>query len=364
MRFTGLQLHQFRQFAAASWALHPRLNVVQGGNAAGKTTLLEALFFAARAESFRARRVLELIQDGQTSCAVSVETLESDASLPVGWKAQAEKGEVLLRRGHETVNRTTLTQSLPLMLIDHQQHRLFEDGPVYRRHYLDWGLFYVEPQFMIAWRRFERALRQRNTLLRQRAGMSEIQTWNPELVLWGERLHAMRAEHVKALRESLRPWLLCLLPDIEIHLTLNAGWDTRQGLAAALETQFESDRQAGFTHAGPQRAEIRVQWQSHLVRTHSSRGQQKLLALAMSLAQASLVHRSLGHAPVLLLDDSEAELSSAWQRRLFAALRDYPGQTVVSSLEWSAGVLPPQIAPDDYAMFHVEHGQVTPITAC
>lgn len=364
MRFLSLQLHQFRQFASVSWVLHPRLNVVQGGNAAGKTTLLEALFFAARAESFRARRVMELIQDGQTACAVFTETLESEASLPVAWKAQAEKNEVVLRRGHETINRATLTQSLPLMVIDHQQHRLFEDGPVYRRHYLDWGLFYVEPQFMTAWRRFERALRQRNALLRQRVGAQEIKTWNPELVLWGERLHAMRAEHVKSVYESLRPWLLKLLPDVEIHLTLSAGWDTRQGLAAALDAQLESDRQAGFTHAGPQRAEIRVQWQSHLVRTHSSRGQQKLLALAMSLAQASLVHQALGHAPVLLLDDSEAELSHAWQQRLIAALRDYPGQTVVSSLEWSPGVLPPQITPDDYAMFHVEHGQVTPITAC
>ena len=359
MKITRLAAEQFRRFERVSLAPHPHLTVLHGANASGKTSLLEAVYFAARAASFRARRLDEVILEGGMSAHVTL-SVGDDATPAVPWTTSIQSGEVSLRRMGEASTRRELAQAIPLVLVDRQLHRVFEEGPVYRRRYLDWGLFYVEQPFFNLWRRHERALRQRNQALRQRVPKTEVEVWNPEFIATAEALHAMRKTHVQALQQAARHWVAELLETDQFSFQLTAGWNESLGLAAALAEGWDGDRKMGFTHAGPHRAELKVRFEQREARAFVSRGQQKLLAVAMALAQAELVHQATGKAPILLLDDLEAELATEWQQRLLKALLQYPGQSLVTSLEWRDSLLPSGTSPREYAVFHVEHGHVTP----
>ncbi len=360
MKITRLTAESFRQFEHAGFEPHPRLTVLHGVNASGKTSLLEAIYFGARATSFRARRLDEVVLEKRHAASVSL-WIEHDPQNPATqWTTAIQSGEVAIRRLTEASNRRELAQAIPVVLVDRQLHRVFEEGPVYRRRYLDWGLFYVEPSFFALWRRHERALRQRNQALRQRAPKVEVEVWNPEFIATAKALNQLRQTHVKMLEQSARRWVAELLQNEHFSFALSSGWNEQLGLEGALTEGYEGDRKMGFTHAGPHRAELRVRFEQRDARAFVSRGQQKLLALAMALAQAQLVSETAGQTPIILLDDLEAELATEWQQRLLKALLQYPGQSLVTSLEWRDSLLPSGASRNDYAVFHVEHGHVTP----
>lgn len=361
MRIVRVAAESLRRFEQFRLDPHPRINILHGANAAGKTSVLEAVYLATRASSFRARRLEELIREGQSLARVQLALAEdtNTGSPPTPWSVLVQRGEVQVRRLTELSNRKDLAEAAPVALVDRQLHRVFEEGPVYRRRYLDWGLFYVEQSFFSLWRRYERALRQRNQALRQRLSPSQIAAWDPELVSAGEALQRIRRAHLEVLESEVKLWLERMLDTDRISLHLVAGWDESLDLQSAINQGLAGDRKMGFTHAGPHRAELRLRFQERDARSFVSRGQQKLLAVAMILAQASLVARVRQNNPVILLDDLEAELSLEWQRRLLAALAQYPGQSMVTSLEWRVGLMPAGNASTAYRVFHVEHGNLS-----
>jgi DNA replication and repair protein RecF len=360
MRITRVAAESLRRFEQFRFDPHPGINILHGANAAGKTSVLEAVYLASRASSFRARRLEELIREGQTLARVQVALAEDGPGLvpPTSWSVAVQRGEVQVRRFAEVSSRKELAEAAPVALVDRQLHRVFEEGPVYRRRYLDWGLFYVEQSFFPLWRRYERALRQRNQALRQRLSPGQIAAWDPELVSAGEALQDLRREHLAVLEKEVQLWLGRLLGTDRIALQLAAGWDESLGLQSAISQGLSGDRKMGFTHAGPHRAELKLRFEQRDARSFVSRGQQKLLAVAMILAQASLVARARESSPVILLDDLEAELSQEWQKRLLATLAQYAGQSMVTSLEWRVGLMPVGNASTAYRVFHVEHGNL------
>lgn len=361
MRIERLRVSCLRRFAQAEIALSPRLNVIAGANAAGKTSLLEAVYICCRGQSFRARKLEEAIQEQQAAASVVLQIRERSDSVPVSWTAGFRRGELLVQRLSQPATRREQALALPLVLVDRQLHKVFEDAPVYRRRYLDWGLFYVEQSFYEHWRRYERALSQRNAGLRSRASDAAIQVWDRELANSGEALHQLRKVHTQQLQTQARIWSGRLLGSDRFSLELRPGWDETQPLAEHLAEHLARDRQLGYTVSGPHRAELRVRYEEHDARSFVSRGQQKMLAVAMALAQAALVAESIGEYPLFLLDDIEAELSLDWQQKLVAALLEYPGQSLATSLEWRDALAPEGAVPQrDFAVFHVEHGQVSP----
>lgn len=361
MKITRLAAEDFRRFARVSFEPHPHLTVLRGANASGKTSLLEAIYFAARASSFRARRldeiILETSEKKQASSSLWVKHTDNEPATQ--WTASVQRGEINIRRLTEPSNRRELAQAIPVVMVDRQLHRVFEEGPVYRRRYLDWGLFYVEPSFFGTWRRHERALRQRNQALRQKASRTEVEVWNPEFIATAEALHQLRAKHTQQLESAAKTWVAALLQTEQFGFQLSSGWNDNLGLSGALADGYEGDRKMGFTHTGPHRAELRVRFETREARAFVSRGQQKMLAVAMALAQAELVAEITGKHPIVLLDDLEAELALEWQQRLVAALLRYPGQSLLTSLEWR-DALAPDASHKNYAVFHVEHGAVEP----
>src|SRR5690242_11309359 len=161
MALSRLTLRDFRCFAALDLDLSPRANLVLGDNASGKTSLLEALFVLSRGRSFRTSKAENLDRHGTEGFLISATSVENAGSVPLGL---ARRGGILEARvgGAPAQNLAELTERLPVQLFDSTAHQLIEGGPRHRRQLLDWGTFHVEQGFLPVWRRYQRALKQRN----------------------------------------------------------------------------------------------------------------------------------------------------------------------------------------------------------
>lgn len=247
-----------------------------------------------------------------------------------------------------------LAENLAIQVIDPEIHRLVSDGPEVRRRFLDYGVFHVEQAFLDAWRRYRRALRQRNAGLREGVGDEILRAWEPELVSSGEVVDGLRRLHLAELAAQFREVGGALVGG-EVACEYRSGWGEEPGFEEALEAARQRDREQGTTTVGPHRADIRLMYRGRSARQQVSRGQQKLFGASLVLAQTRAMTQAGGDAPVLLVDDPAAELDGDSLTRLMAAVLETGSQLVVTALTAEAVSLPAETA-----MFHVEHGHVAP----
>lgn len=345
-------IRQFRCLADSRLDLDPSLNWFVGDNGAGKTSVLESLYWLARGKSFRGAPAARCARSAATAWNVSARIRSSDAPAD-RLNLQFDPGGLVARCNEATTTLVEQARRLPLQMIEPGLHRVVEDGPAYRRRFLDWGMFHVEPSYLEAWRAYARALKQRNAALRSGQSAAHLQAWTNELAHSGARLAALRDKGVAALQAPFQQ--RCSALGLEAaELALLPGWDPDRSLADALSARAEQDQRQRTTTVGPHRCELRISVAGQSARDHVSRGQQKVLLVALSLAQADVLQSAADVVPVLLMDDFTAELGSGFQARVVQALSDYPGQSIVTSLEHSPAML--EAARGRW--FHVEHGRI------
>ncbi|MDH5620880.1 MAG: DNA replication/repair protein RecF, partial [Gammaproteobacteria bacterium] len=346
----------FRCLEHAELEFGPRFNLITGANASGKTSLLEALAYLGRGKSFRGASTANLTRHGQEEFVLFGEVEREVGKLAVGVRNGRDGLEARIG-GATASGAAALAEALPLQVIDPEVHNLIAGGPELRRRYLDWVAFHVEHEHLMIWRRFRRALKQRNAALRIKSSEAAIRSWNAEFVDLAMQLDASRRAVLALTEQSLLEHGHALL-QTELAFEYQAGWPRDKSLAAALDDGLERDLQIGATQAGPQRADLRVISDERQARKLVSRGQQKLLASSMILAATETAQAALERPLLLLLDDPAAELDGDSVSRLMAAVAALGCQVVATSLDPAALVFPE--AP---AMFHVEQGVIRPAGA-
>lgn len=353
MKLDTLSLEGFRNLLDAEIHWHPDTNVLVGENAAGKTALLEAIHFLGRNRSFRTARREALIRQGATGFRLVASLSDGDRHHRLGMEG-TRQGVRVRYDGQDLRRRSDLVDLLPLQLLNQDAHLLIEAGPEYRRRFLDWGVFHVEPSYRDALARYRRLLQQRNAALRQGLAERAVRAWDAELVRVSEVMDHRREAYVRALQDALEGLLEPLVALRAVQLHYRRGWPAEQRLDELLGQQLSADRARGFTFFGPHRADLGIRVQGRPARERLSRGQQKLLVCGLILAQLCLYHAGTGRPALLLVDDLASELD-AWHRdRLFRLLLELPAQRFVTAIE--AGQLPELAGAG--AWFHVKQGQV------
>ena len=354
MSLRRLEVRDFRCIESAELELDLRCNLISGANASGKTSLLEAVFFLGRGRSFRTSRNETLIRCGNGELVVSGRVEGPVAGRAVGVRYTRDGFEAKVG-GRRVGSLAELATVMPVQAIDPEVHRLIEEGPVERRRYLDWGVFHVEPSFVNQWRRYQRALKQRNTALRAQAADDVVEAWTPELIVSGEALAAARRRYFESLAVHVTQMGVRLL-GLPVDLALNNGWAADSSLADALRASSLRDRERMSTQVGPHRADLSVRVGGTLARHYVSRGQQKLTAAAMLLGQLQCDAEWGSPTAAVLVDDPAAELDQENLERLIKVVRDLPGQLFVTALDPSVGAFAGLPAA---RRFHVEHGKIT-----
>ena len=354
MSLIHLEISRVRNLDAVQLAPCDQINLIYGENASGKTSLLEAIHLLSLARSFRSNSIQHVVQRNQASLTVFGRIrVKNGQTTTVG----LEKGRDVtrIRINQQTAHKTSdLAAVLPVQVINPDIHRILEQGPRYRRQFLDWGVFHVEHSFLPTWQAYHKILRQRNAALRSRAQPGEIRYWDNQLIEQGLRLTRLRREYIAALSPWLDRFCKVLLGAVP-EWSYQPGWNQELDLPAALNKGFERDRQQGFTQSGPHRADLVIRQDRQPVQNHFSRGQQKLLASAMRLAQIAQFRAVRDQTPLLLVDDLPAELDPGHRARLLALLVESGAQLFVTATE--PGLIEPA-GDQSIKMFHVEHGRV------
>lgn len=355
MPLTHIAVRDFRNIAAADLVFSPQINLITGSNGAGKTSLLEAIYFLGRAQSFRTSHPTSLIREGAEALLVRGQLADEHAAV-TSFGVLRDQKQLQVRMGGRPVQHLAeLIAHFPFELLTPDSHRLLDGGPRYRRRFLDWGVFHVEPVFFPAWQRYSRALRQRNAALRARMSVREIQLWDSELVASTDVLDGLRRAYLERLLPILSDYVAALTDLTGLEWDYRQGWARKQTYEQALGEGFEGDRRQGFTRQGPHRADLLPTFEGEPAQERVSRGQQKQIAVALMLAQAAVYRQRTGRASLFLIDDLASELDVTHRGRVLKLLRELNAQIFLTAIE--AGSIETHLWPEP-RRFHVEHGRV------
>lgn len=352
MSLLTVEVSNVRCIEHAELEVGPGLTLLWGDNGSGKTSLLEAMFLLGRGRSFRTRNNESLIQRGKGHFRVVGRIAAGDSVQVLGFEA-SHSGTVARIAGRTAQSLAELSQAFPVQAIEPGVHRLVEEGGYRRRRWMDWAVFHVEPQFMDTWVRYTRSLKQRNAALKVQP--QQAAAWDPELARLGEAI----AESRRIFMGRLQPYwqqAVGALSGLDVDLHYLRGWSQEHTLLEALGASRARDEARHLTHSGPHRADVAVRLHGRPAREVLSRGQQKLVAVAMTLAQLRLLQDLTQTTPTLLLDDPAAELDGERLQRFIAEVLMLRCQLVVTSLHSESRLFG---APE--RTFHVGQGRVQPV---
>ncbi len=351
MSLKNLKCTDFRCLASAELDFSGGNNLIYGANASGKTSILEAAAYLGRGRSFRGAATRELIRHEREAFVLfgKADTGVREVSLGV---RNSQAGLEVHTDGEKKNSAAALAEVLPLQVIDPDVHKLIAGGPEDRRRYIDWIAFHVEQGYLDRWRRFRRALKQRNAALRSGASRQTLSGWNQEVAELGVDIDDVRQRMLDITRPALEETGEALLGS-RVDFVYQRGWAADRSLEEALAASIERDQQLGSTQAGPHRADISLRYDERQARKLVSRGQQKLLACALILAATEVVQTHLEKPLLLLVDDPAAELDSESLVRLMDCVANLGCQVIATTLEPERALF--HEAP---TLFHVEHGAV------
>lgn len=355
MSLQKLDIYNVRNILNASLIPSSGLNFIYGKNASGKSSLLEAIFILGRARSFRTTHIKQAIHFAQKSLIVSGKSIQKNGShCQLGVQLDGSDLEIRInQRPHQA--RHHLAYALPIQLIDPKSYRLLDSGPQIRREFIDWGVFNDNERFLFAWRQFKTALKQRNASLKIKR-YQQIEVWNKELVNYGTIVADFRLQYITRLESVFKTISGEFLEIESIGFQLLSGWDHEKGFKQTLIEDLEKDLRYGFTHSGPHRCDLHVSVNGRLAKDYVSRGQLKLLVLALKLAQVKLMQLEQSNVGCVLIDDFTAELDSVHRDKLLNYLVRLEYQVFMTATELSEFGNITHIP--NYKVFHVEQGQV------
>lgn len=362
MYIKKLDVHRLRNLERVQLSFCPSANLIYGINGSGKTSLLEAIYLLGRGRSFRSRNIRSVIQHEAADCVVFgiLHAPEEQRDIPVGVQ-RTSKGEFQFKvDGAPVASASDLVEELPLQLLNSDSFGLLEGGPLNRRQFLDWGVFHVEHTYPALWKAYQRCLKHRNSLLRRdRIDGSELALWDSEFARLGEQVHEARKRYLGAFKPVFER-VLGELSDVPgISFGYQPGWDHQAPLLDVLKAGIDRDQRTRTSNYGAHRADLRIKASGRSANEVLSRGQIKTVVCAMRIAQGYLYHQVTDKQCVYLLDDLPSELDAEHRRRVGRLLQELGAQVFIT------GVFQDDLRASwpnegEVAMFHVEHGVVTP----
>jgi DNA replication and repair protein RecF len=366
MQITQLSLRDFRNYERLDLALDAGTTLFYGANAAGKTTILEALFYLATTRSPRAGADRELVRwDAQGDIGVQpfarltcdVKRIDGRVRLEVVVQRRADDDGQLLSASVKTVRvdrravrAVDLVGNLRVVLFTPADIALVTGAPSERRRYLDVTLSQLDGRYVRTLSHYNKVVQQRNSLLRGwrerrrsiRGAEDELAFWDRELALAGAYVLRERLRAVAELNTLVGP-IFCqviagTIPLITRYQSsipeIDASTEERaieQAFIRHLGRLRDDELGRGQTLVGPHRDDLLLSIGEVSVGTYGSRGQQRSATLALKLGEAALMRGRTGDAPVLLLDDLLSELDSERRRHLLSTIDQPDQQTLVTA---------------------------------
>lgn len=331
MSLSQLDIRGLRCLTELAIEPHPGSNLILGANGSGKTSLLEGIHLLATGRSFRSRLLNVLVSDQHSRFSVFARLQRTEGEFAIGME-RGKDCDNQLRLSGEDASLADVASLLPMQLLSPESLSLLTEGPAQRRQFIDWGLFHQVPAFIGVWSRWKRLLQQRNAALKTARSYADVQLWDNEWLGLSEQIAVWRQDYVTRLEPWLQQLLPALLGSVDIRLSLYSGWERGRELAQVVRDGFERDLKLGYSSHGPQKADLRLRLQGQAAEQLLSRGEQKLLVIALKLAQGQLLDDEARRHCLWLLDDLSSELDLQRRQQLGQQLALLPGQLFVTGI--------------------------------
>ncbi|HEV2614036.1 MAG TPA: DNA replication/repair protein RecF [Gammaproteobacteria bacterium] len=349
-------INSVRNLTSVSLALSPDFNVFYGQNGSGKTSVLESLYLLSHNRSFRHHSIQPVIHHESQALSVFSRLKQRDLTQFLGIEKTRE-GKTTLRLDGETISSAAvLAELLPLQLIHPDSDELLTGSPSLRRQFLDWGVFHVEHSFLGVWQRWQRILKQRNAALKTGLSRDQVCGWDEEYIKTCEMMAVFRQDYLEKLAVQFQSIIKDFLPEFQLELVYHRGWPKDSLLVELLERHYFRDVQLKHTHYGPHRDDVIIQCGENKASEMLSRGEQKLVVIALRLAQGQLLKELMDKTCLYLLDDFAAELDANHRLCVIERLASFKSQVFLTTIDYNEVkscinfTLP--------KLFHVEHGAI------
>ncbi|MGB8329402.1 MAG: DNA replication/repair protein RecF [Polyangiales bacterium] len=356
-RVTVLRTRGFRNLQSLVFEPGSHFNVIHGDNGAGKSNLLEAIYYLGALKSFRGAKTKDLIALGSDGALLEA-SLEGG---PAPHQLRLEIGRSARRRvlldGKRPRSTGVWHQTVRMVLFHPGDLVLAAGAPDRRRAFLDRMLEQMDPIYASTLATYEKALRSRNRLLKhERTDRRSVRAYDAIL----SRAGAVIGQARRSLIDDLAPRVVRAFTEVFAGDTalgvryLPRVEPTEQAIAEALDRAFDKDRARGFTADGPHGDDLELRLHEVGARHHGSQGQHRTIVLALKTAELDLLSERTGRVPILLLDDVSSELDRGRNRRFFEVLSHAGGQVFLTTTHPEFILL-----EDDRVDFHVDAGRVT-----
>jgi DNA replication and repair protein RecF len=340
MPYRHIALQNFRSYHNQSIALNVGVNIVVGPNGSGKTNLLEALYVISTGTSFRAVDRDLVKHDAQW---FRIEAQDDDSTRALAYSVADDPNPKRFNLDGVKRVRLSYQQKIPVVLFEPDHLRLLSGSPSGRRDYLDGVLAKLQPDFTRARSQFERALLQRNSILKHAerrcaALEDQIFVWNIKLVELAENIVERRLGLIAYMNERINglyshiadaPSKVRLKYDSELAID-----NYKQTMLSQLDAHLNRDILRGFTGVGPHRDGFVLYLNGARSSTSASRGEVRSLLLALKMIELDMLSSQHTHPPLLLLDDVFSELDVSRRHALSQLASTY--QTVITTTDADA----------------------------
>lgn len=356
MPIQSIHITHFRNVIEAKIECASHFNIFFGENGAGKTSILEAIYYLSQSKSFRTSQLDRLIHENADNFVVFTQLLQDTVLIPIG--IQRSRTASAAHVNYTPVKSVAdITRHLPILFIGSDSHRILTDGPKVRRQFLDWGLFYTNAEFFTIWKQFNKTLHHRNAALKARAPFDEIAVWNQQFASLAESIHQLRKNYLVSFLPFFNEIISAFLDSVQITLVYSPGWDDTRSLLSALGDNYFRELHIGHTLFGPHRADLLVLINNTPAFDILSQGQQKLVSYALRLAQGLHFQSVTQQSPIYLIDDLPSELDSHKRKMVTAILSKIDAQVFITGIE-QADLGEIMAKNGQNKMFHVKHGGV------
>lgn len=340
MHIDSIALTHFRNYRSEEIGFCPGLNLLTGPNGHGKTNLLEAMHYACLAHSQRTRKDKELIEWNESAFVLRLRGRVGDRDHAQSVEYTETGAKRVKVDGRDSKRLSDLIGHFSVVSFSPEDLDLIRSGPQIRRRFLDILLCQFSLDYIDTLRRYNQALKQRNSLLKQMEGYGGdvLAAYDAALVDSGARITLMR-------RRALAD--LAPLSEAGYHAISDGGEVLTLGLTGCVSEAMDeealrgdflrklallrgAERDAGLTLAGPHREDLGLFLGGKAVRDFGSQGQKRSVALAVKLASAQLLEAKNGRPPILLLDDVFAELDESRRRAIGGMIRG-KGQVFIAN---------------------------------
>lgn len=358
--FRRIQVRSFRILSSVDFEPAARLNVISGDNGQGKTSVIEAVYLVATSRSFRTEHVAETLSTGASQAVIAARIEEAgvvrEQRVALGARARSYRVD-----GKRPASLASYATQTPVVVFHPGDLTLVSGPAAGRRRLLDRVALFYEPVSADHRARYQRALRARQATLEERGPRSpELDAYEALIAEHGVAFAGYRRRTAERLIELLSETFgRVAAPGLRLEAVYQAGGsEDREHFRAALAGRRLEDRRRGRPSFGPQRDELELALGSMKARAHASQGQQRVLALALKLAELSCLESARGADPVLLLDDVSSELDPARTGAVYRFLEAARSQVFVTTTRPEL-LATPELVGAERADFAVVSGRVS-----